>query len=275
MATHLVVRKIALNILLSIVSIVIVLILGEFMIRFIEGRCIVDRKDDNIGSVSSRSVKSPDADINEYRIVGIGDSFTYGSGVTMEETYLNQLKDILKAKYRNTSFQVLNLGHPGYNTVQEYKVLLNRGLAYKPHLIVVGFVLNDAEMFTDYKFRTRGTNVDPSHTRPITPSKMIRDFMAKSYLYRFIKLHIIGLMLQLDISSADHQSSYIKGQYSESYRGWAEARESLKKMKLVAVRQKAELLVVVFPLFSRFDQYYPFPDIHKKISEFCQSNQIE
>ncbi|MCR4344577.1 MAG: SGNH/GDSL hydrolase family protein, partial [Candidatus Scalindua sp.] len=275
MITHLVVRKIALNILLLIVSIVIVLILGEFTIRFIEGHCIVERKDNNIDSVNSRSAKSLSTDINEYRILAIGDSFTYGSGVTTEETYPNQLKNILKAKYHNTSFQILNLGHPGYNTTQEYKELLDHGLADNPHLIVVGFVLNDAETIADYKFRTHGINIDPSHTSSIPQGKIIRNFAAKSYLYRFIKLHIIGLMLQLDITSANHQRSYIKSQYSQSYRGWAEARESLKKMKLVAIRQRAELLIVVFPLFSRFDQYYPFPDIHKKISEFCQSNQIE
>jgi hypothetical protein len=80
-----------------------------------------------------------------YRIIAIGDSFTFGAYVNTEENYPSQLEkklnENLKCKNIN-KFEVLNLGGNGYDiayTVERYKL---RGQKYNPDL-VLWLLIND------------------------------------------------------------------------------------------------------------------------------------
>lgn len=83
-----------------------------------------------------------------FRIVTLGDSFTYGLGLKSEETYVKQLEALLNTQRdaHETRYEVLNAGVPGYNTHQEFIHLQEVGMPFNPDLILVGFVLNDAEI---------------------------------------------------------------------------------------------------------------------------------
>ncbi len=55
------------------------------------------------------------------RILAIGDSYTFGVGVTQAETYVGRLEAVLNERLggRDIRFETLNAGVPGYNTYQE------------------------------------------------------------------------------------------------------------------------------------------------------------
>lgn len=76
------------------------------------------------------------------RIVGIGDSSAFGSGVGEGDTYLRRLERLLNAGDGDT-VQVVNLAVAGYNSHQELEVLRTRGLAFDPDLVVLGYDHND------------------------------------------------------------------------------------------------------------------------------------
>jgi len=78
-----------------------------------------------------------------FRIIGIGDSMTFGWGVHDDETYLAFLNDRLNSEFPDISWQVINTAVPGYNTVMEVETLKEKGLKYKPDLVIVGSVNND------------------------------------------------------------------------------------------------------------------------------------
>ena len=130
-------RGIFLNMLVSVFAGALALLIAEGLLRAEETWRIEKRLD--------APLWPPPVALGAYRILGIGDSFTYGQGVKSEDTYLKQLESRLRRRYPGRSFQTINLGVPGYNTVQEYELLARSGPAYHPHLIVVGFVLNDTE----------------------------------------------------------------------------------------------------------------------------------
>lgn len=78
------------------------------------------------------------------RILGLGDSFTMGSGVEEDETYLS----ILEAKLNNPSpaqVEVINAGVAGWGTSHELELLSDSGSFFKPDLVLVGFYPNDIE----------------------------------------------------------------------------------------------------------------------------------
>ena len=82
-----------------------------------------------------------------FRIVVLGDSFTFGWGVSGEYTYPNVLERLLNEStdvppYR---YDVLNLGVSAYSTQDEAIVLEHVGLRWKPRVVIVGYVLNDPE----------------------------------------------------------------------------------------------------------------------------------
>lgn len=79
-----------------------------------------------------------------FRIVGIGDSFTYGIGVDHDATYLARLEAALGARTARR-VEVINLGIPRYWPEPEALVLEHYGLKFHPDLVIVGVTTNDIE----------------------------------------------------------------------------------------------------------------------------------
>jgi lysophospholipase L1-like esterase len=78
-----------------------------------------------------------------YRIVGVGDSFAFGTGVRADDTFLAVLERELNTADAG-GFEVINLGVPGYDTDNEVNMILARGVALAPDLVIICFFLNDA-----------------------------------------------------------------------------------------------------------------------------------
>lgn len=80
-----------------------------------------------------------------FRIVAVGDSFTYGVGASANETWPARLEQALEALRLpdDPHFEVLNLGIPRYWPEPEALVVEHYGLRYAPDLVVVAFLAND------------------------------------------------------------------------------------------------------------------------------------
>lgn len=75
---------------------------------------------------------------NTIRIMAIGDSYTYGQNVNTEDSWPEQLEDLLsqEKKCPNTTFEVINLGMSGFDIPYLAKRYENIGAKYNPDLIV-------------------------------------------------------------------------------------------------------------------------------------------
>jgi lysophospholipase L1-like esterase len=80
------------------------------------------------------------------RVVGLGDSFMFGYGVTDEEPYLAVLERLTRERLPRLDARFLNTAVPGYNTVMEVETLEEKALAYRPQLVILEFVGNDLEL---------------------------------------------------------------------------------------------------------------------------------
>ena len=76
------------------------------------------------------------------RIVGLGDSFTFGFGVEYEQTWGHLLEQRLSARL-GRPVEFINTGVGGYNTVNEVALLVDRGLELDPDLIILFWCGND------------------------------------------------------------------------------------------------------------------------------------
>jgi hypothetical protein len=77
------------------------------------------------------------------RIVGIGDSVMFGLGVPQGSDYLSILERKLNMQFAHKEFEIINMAVPGYNTVQEVETLKEKGLKYRPDIVILGFITND------------------------------------------------------------------------------------------------------------------------------------
>ena len=81
----------------------------------------------------------PAADRDKTRIMSLGDSHTYATGVSMHEAWPKVIADRLNQGKKDGPFRGYNAGCYGYNLHQYLLRLIDQGPALQPHYVVVGF----------------------------------------------------------------------------------------------------------------------------------------
>lgn len=76
------------------------------------------------------------------RILGLGDSFTFGWGVSSEETFLTQLETLLQQR-TGKPVETINTGVPGWGLNQYYLYLKKAGIRYAPDVVVLAYFVDD------------------------------------------------------------------------------------------------------------------------------------
>ena len=82
-----------------------------------------------------------------YRIIVLGDSFTFGSGVNINGTFPYIIEQMLNNGSK-TEYQVINLGVPGYGLEDNCDRFLRDGVKYNPDLVILTYLSNDLESCT-------------------------------------------------------------------------------------------------------------------------------
>ena len=80
----------------------------------------------------------------EFRLLVVGDYFTFGYGVPAEETYLRHLESLLKVP-KNLHLTTVNLSMYHYNLDQKLEFLRSRGLPYRPDFVILQVYEDDKD----------------------------------------------------------------------------------------------------------------------------------
>ncbi len=86
-------------------------------------------------SMGFRDVEWPGSEDGKKRIMLVGDSFIFGSGVQQDELLARQLERELKDHQRNV--RVYNVGQPGWNLAQEVEAIQSLADILHPDLILI------------------------------------------------------------------------------------------------------------------------------------------
>ena len=170
-----------------------------------------------------------------YRILVLGDSVTAGLRIDRtEDTFPAVLQTLLRAQGVNA--EVLSFGVSGYNTQQEVETLRDKGLRYRPDLVLLAYVLNDREqmdggIMTALREAERRAGGLASHR--------VNPLLVKSALYRFLALR--GLRRPGHAMPAGAGDT---------------VAASFSELAGLAEQNGFEVLVAVFPRFLRFFSLY-------------------
>lgn len=157
-------------------------------------------------SLGLRSPEVGEKRPDEFRVLSLGESSTFGVGVGDHETYSWFLEQFLDTAAGRDRFSVINAGVPAYSSFQSLKYLELRGLDLEPDLVlfyhegndflpsylrasdnsVIGMNLSDPERYADRLRRTH------------------RKLLAWSAVYRFARYRLALASIEKYQESAAH-----------------------------------------------------------------------
>jgi lysophospholipase L1-like esterase len=184
------------------------------------------------------------------RILGLGDSVTFGYGVRLEETYLKVLERRLNTQGRApVRYEVVNAGVEECGLDAYYHTLRALAPVLEPDHVLVGVVLNDIQRYDDLERQpslTAGT-VDAGLVRRLHGALLRRSQLylvsvlgARALLYR---LHVLDIS---DLYGSPLRALQPGNETLE--RAWTSSLDVLEHLVTYARTRDLPVTLVVFPV---------------------------
>jgi lysophospholipase L1-like esterase len=201
------------------------------------------------------------------RIVVVGDSFTWGSGVLPQDAFPDRMQAELDRRPRDPPVEVVNFSRPGWNTVGEAKAIERFFDRLAPDVLVLEYTLNDTEP------KTRDDRIARLHQGLFRhePTTLLECWIyERSALYRYAMRRADNVRMRV------LTTGYYHGIYEEERPEWGRARAALGSMKALAAARGVPFLMVVFPIFdSQLDHRYRYRAVHETIAQVARDHGID
>ena len=199
-----------------------------------------------------------------FRILALGDSFTFGEGVADNETFVMQLEKILNAEKNTTDgyrYQTINAGVSGYNTSDEVTYLKNRWLMFEPDIVLLNFYLNDAYDESQFGTFISGVGVNTS----LEVYKLISNSRFIQWAIRMWKRWRISQSVTKIYNSQFSDNPQLSGH------DWNASKQAITQAVELTSTHNIRLVLVIFPELYELTEDYPFKHIHERVSQFAKS----
>lgn len=158
------------------------------------------------------------------RVMMLGDSFTEGWGVPLDQTFPKRIERLYAA--HGIQAEVINAGVGNYNTIMELNYFLDEGFKYEPDIVVLTYIPNDAEPV-------------PPHSQP---TFLLRVCYACVFLFgRF------DVLLREASVRPDWEAYYLNLYGDGGTKGWLDAKASIGKLAEYARTHRIKLLIAYVP----------------------------
>lgn len=194
-----------------------------------------------------------------FRILLLGDSIAFGSGIREEDSFAALLVRALNAREDGMRYEVVNFGTSGYNAAQERNLLRMKAPALEPDLVLVASFSNDID-----PFRVAG-QIDPRQRLLVQIKETIRENLR---LYPFLHGRLQRLRQRFAPSSADAPT------LSAESPGFDEAIAALTEIRDLAAKAGARTLVVLIPKLEGLSGDYPLTRFDADFLAACAARDI-
>ncbi|MDH3975866.1 MAG: SGNH/GDSL hydrolase family protein [Deltaproteobacteria bacterium] len=273
-------KEISLNLILLLVSVAFFLLIAEFATRYFWNagyRHSYDWRDRTEGYSFEKG-----RDV--YRILSVGDSVTYGQGVSREETFSKLIEEQLNKSLqgrnnkKNRKYEVVNIGWPGLNTADEYKKFISVGVNYKPDLIIWNYYLNDLGKPSSFKlnYLKHPTYIRRPLNRPGWPWKLPIPVSVDKYLtlnsdlYLFLLTKYDQILSNYGIRKHTDHNARLLEQYSRKGDDWLYMKRVLERVLMICNVNETNIAFVIIPYFHEMENY-KLDGIHTQLTETAVS----
>lgn len=192
------------------------------------------------------------------RVLVLGDSFTFGSGVLDDaKIFVSRIEARLSAE-PGRAVEVLNAGKPGSLTGDWVRALRRVGPGFAPDVVLIVFFLRDGTRLT----------VGERFFQPIRDGIAARN--RDSWLYR----HLYAWRWLRDRADRQLVSDLYSREIVQAYLGdevqtaeWTIAKANLRTIRDEALALGARVGLVVFPILAAFGPDYPFREVCDLVEE--------
>lgn len=210
------------------------------------------------------------------RILGIGDSFTFGRAVDDEDIFLAKLEAMLNGD-GGARYETINSGHENVNTVKELRYFKDKEmLKLQPDVVVLGFTVhNDAQVV---KNRTLYRRYRRRASLPLrmSESEWFKDTAESVRLARILRA---GIEWAYSDELTDVYYRIVLSNYEDGSKSWNACRDALLGFQEICRANKIRLIVALFPVYTReLDQTYKdypedFRRVHDKLKSVFEGRQ--
>ena len=183
------------------------------------------------------------------RVMVLGDSFTFGEGVRLEDTFVRRMEEKLRRKTAQ-SLEVLNFGVSAWATRDETAYFKQAGVQFAPDLVVVAYVLNDAD-------HAGGLGLWNNFRREYEDRRFQSSYLI-NFIYTTIKRSIYGRRYVRKMAGSA-VSPGERGKWDLSFSMLSEIDKSARSRGM-------KFAVVLFPFMFELNDNYPFTDLHRMIT---------
>jgi hypothetical protein len=193
-----------------------------------------------------------------YRIIFLGDSFTFGEGTPEPLVFPAVVSAVLQGRHLGgRRIEIINLGIPGEDGESELETYREFGRTLAPDWVVLQWNTNDVPL----------SDVQRDHLRLI--GRQYRElFQNNPYPWS-------RLFTMLYFTERSHRISRetmaITKQQAETGRG---SFDSIGELRWAARADGADFSVLAFPEIIRFD-HYPYASIIELLKQYCQNHQVD
>ncbi|MCA9424463.1 MAG: hypothetical protein KC994_05285 [Candidatus Omnitrophica bacterium] len=206
-----------------------------------------------------------------FRILCIGDSVTFGTGVKNEETFPNQLESMLgELVAEGWSVDVINAGISAFNTSNCLGLLQAHLEQFAPDIVVYTFVENDLDDSLSPGIDGYLVYYDPAN--PPDAAHIDREFPSTWYHSRIGQNEnssaFVQLLQNLFPEVPEDSLPLLMGDHPQPNQRWAEFERSLESMKELCQANAAHFSVYSFGARNMSE-----PNI-EKVREQCEKLEI-
>ncbi|MDP6769628.1 MAG: GDSL-type esterase/lipase family protein [Anaerolineales bacterium] len=206
-----------------------------------------------------------------FRILGLGDSFTYGVGAEIEQTYLfvleTMLNDVSPERYK---VEIVKAGIPRYYPHAQRILLEHYGIHYEPDMIIIGFVPNDV---IDTHYGLDAVVLDKSgylKTRIANDMGELGDFIYKNSHFLRLVLRRITAYRMSQIYNPKWEEVFVENGHHED--DWDAIENEYSKMVEIANSIGANVLIVHIPGQGPWNTNHYYPS--ERLSIWAKSNNV-
>jgi hypothetical protein len=203
-----------------------------------------------------------------FRIVFLGDSFTFGEGVRNEDTFAEEAARQLR-KQRHP-VEPCNLGVGGYNTSQSLFMLKQMGLGMNPDVVVVGYTLNDAEPPLFRIDPESGQSVRRDRESRIT-AEATASKPPKGFIYRF-RIAQLAWHVTRQRKMTTQTIEYYRSINKPGEEGRIESERALREIISICRERDIPCIILLFPLLFDLSDDYPFESSHERIRKLAEES---
>ncbi len=173
-----------------------------------------------------------DKNVNEFRIIGLGDSFTEGDGADADSTWLKFLERSLSKYPIKKQLTYINAGVCGSDPFFEFVLLKERLLKYKPDVVLLA--VNNSDIY-DILIRGGMERFRPDGTIKYNNAPWWEPIYACSRIARLF-FHALG-----------YNKLFVKNNDCRLIKSKEKIIETLELFKILAKENKFDLIIIFHP----------------------------